>query len=191
VSQASLVGWRGETRANQSLICRWSLGQGLWDEFAPRPEELYQKTDAAYREVADQTRFSCGGCDGVTCCTIHLTLRTHAEKPYLKSGFNTLDAFTRREILDRCNDELKAGEGDRFSAAYRNAVCVLKIGGKCSMYRYRPMVRRLAGIPHFFLRPDGGIVQGAGCTRQRSDLQPVFPGLKIDRTPFFSRDGFN
>jgi Fe-S-cluster containining protein len=107
------------------------------------------------------------------------------EKLYLKSGFNTLDAVTQRDILARCDDVLKVRDDDPCSAAYRNAVCVLNIGGKCALYPYRPMICRLAGIPHFFLRPDGRIVEGDGCTRYRSDVQPVCPGLKIDRTPFY------
>lgn len=155
------------------------------DELIPRLEELYRRMDRAYVAIADSVGFSCKECDGERCCTVDLTLHTSVEKQYLKKGLKTLDLSRQREILARCDAMLAAKEEDPYGDAYRNAVCVLNFNGLCILYRYRPMICRVAGIPHSILKPDGKIISREGCSRYQTLIQPAHPELKMDRTEFY------
>ena len=76
-------------------------------------------------------------------------------------------------------DRDPSGEG------YRGLVCVLNEGGLCSLYEFRPMICRLAGIAHTFIRPDGRSISGAGCLIFERDVRPLYPTASIDRTPLY------
>jgi Fe-S-cluster containining protein len=157
------------------------------DELIPRLTELYKSIDLAYHEIADEIGFSCDGCDGVTCCTVDLTLHTFAEMLYLRRGFNALDMSLQLAILGRCRAMIKSKEDDPSSDAYRNAVCTLNFEGSCSLYEHRPMICRLAGIRHFIDRPDGSTMESCGCRRYEEEVFSLHPDLKIDRTAFYRR----
>ena len=155
------------------------------DELIPRLRELYQLMDAAYCSVAREVEFSCEGCDGVTCCTVDVTLHTFGEMLYLRRGFNALATPTRTIILGRCREMLEAKRDDPLGDAYRNAVCAVNFDGLCGLYEYRPMICRLAGIRHVIVRPDGSSSQGKGCLRYENEILPHHLGPKIDRTGFY------
>jgi hypothetical protein len=155
------------------------------DELIPRLEELYRKMDRAYAAIATEVGFSCKDCDGERCCTVDLTLHTTVEKQYLRKGFKNLDTSRQREILARCDSVLAAKDEDPLGDAYRDAVCVLNFDGLCILYPYRPMICRVAGIPHFILKPDGKTLSREGCSRYQTLIQPAHPDLKMDRTEFY------
>lgn len=155
------------------------------DELIPRLAELYERMDSAYREAADEIGFSCEGCDGVKCCTVDLILHTFVEMLYLRRGFNTRDTSRQLEILGRCRAIIKSKEDDPCGEAYRNAVCALNLDGLCSLYEYRPMICRLAGIRHFVARPDGTAMDSGGCRRYEQEILSLHPDLRIDRTFFY------
>lgn len=157
----------------------------LGDELIPRLEELYRRMDQAYAALAAEVGFSCKGCDGERCCTVDLTLHTSVEKHYLRKGFKNLNTSSQREILARCETMLAAKDEDPAGDAYRNAVCVLNFDGLCILYPYRPMICRVAGIPHSILRPDGKTLSREGCSRYQTRIQPAHPDLKMDRTEFY------
>ena len=155
------------------------------NEFIPRVERLYGEMDAAYGEVAARAGFSCEGCDGEKCCTVDLELHTYVEMHHLRSGFSRLGVSDQVEILARCETTLKARADDPLGDAYRNAVCVLNFDGLCRLYEYRPMICRLAGIPHFIEKPDGRTVTRGGCSRYETEIMPAHPDLRIDRTELY------
>ncbi|MBI4966422.1 MAG: hypothetical protein HY913_24290 [Desulfomonile tiedjei] len=157
------------------------------DELIPRLTGLYRLIDSAYGEAAEEMGFSCEGCDGVKCCTVDLTLHTFAEMLYLRRGFNALDTSRQLEILGRCLAMIKAKEDDPCGAVYRNGVCVLNFEGICSLYEFRPMICRLAGIRHFIGRPDGTTMESGGCARYEQEVIKQYPDLKIDRTSYYRK----
>ncbi len=157
------------------------------DELIPRLEELYYQMDDAYRGIADEIGFSCRGCDGVKCCTVDVTLHTFVEMFYLRRGFNSLDTSRQLEILGRSREIVKAKDEDPLGDSYRNAVCALNFEGMCSLYEHRPMICRLAGIPHFMKRPDGKSLESVGCTTYTHDILPKYPKIMLDRTEFYHR----
>lgn len=155
------------------------------DELIPRLCELYQLMDQAYAALASDTGFSCSGCDGVACCTVDVTLHTFAEMLYLRRGLRTLDEDRRDVVLQRSRAMVSAKRLDPLGDAYRQSVCALNFEGICSLYRYRPMICRLAGIPHFFVRPNGERRENAGCARFQREKSPSFPHVRLDRTVFY------
>jgi len=155
------------------------------DELMLPIEELYRRIDSSYGQAAEQVGFSCQRCDGEKCCTVDLTLHTCVETAYLRHGVELLVPHRRREVIQRSAVVLAAKEADPVGPAYRNAPCVLNVDGLCSIYDYRPMICRLAGIPHVFRRPDGSTLEAGGCPRYEAEILPAFPHLRIDRTPFY------
>jgi len=157
------------------------------DELILRLRELYADIDAAYRAFAREVGLSCEGCDGVACCTVDLTLHTFVEMLYLRRGFNTLDVSRQLEILGRCRAMVKAREDDPFGEAYRSAVCALNMDGQCVLYEFRPMICRLAGIPHVIARPDGSTVESGGCAQYEQEIREAESSLKLDRSSFYRK----
>jgi hypothetical protein len=167
---------------DQSLRDRSSLSQSA---MIIRLQDLYQRMDESYREAARQTGFSCDNCDGEACCTVDLRIYTFAEKLFLQHGLASLEAPLREEIRRRCREMLKAKEEDPLGAAYRNSVCALNFRGRCVLYQYRPMICRLAGIPHFITRPDGKTLERGGCIRYEKEFQPSNPDVRVNRSDLY------
>lgn len=155
------------------------------DELVHRLRDLYALMDHAYTAAAAEVRFSCRGCDGAACCTVDVPLYTFTEMHYLRRGFSFLDESRQRTILDRCRIMLEAKSANPAGDAYRGAACVLSFDGLCGLYEYRPMICRLAGIPHFFVRPDGSTRESGGCHRYELEALPLHPTMRLDRTHFY------
>ncbi|MBI5569253.1 MAG: hypothetical protein HY914_04840 [Desulfomonile tiedjei] len=155
------------------------------EELIPRLVELYHRMDDAYSAVAEKVGLTCEGCDGVKCCTVDLTLHTFMEMHYLRRGFDSLNDAAQLAILDRCRTILKAKQQDPWGEAYRESVCALNLHGSCILYAHRPMICRLAGLPHFFVRPDGSQKHSGGCTTFQNKIDTLHPELEIDRTDFY------
>lgn len=141
--------------------------------------------DEAYSKASKMTGFSCEGCDGIKCCTVDLIVHTFAEMLQLRRGLKVLDEARRLEIKTRARKILEAKATDPLGTEYREAVCALNFEGKCVLYEHRPMICRLAGIPHFINRPNESQITSGGCFRFENDKRPVFPDVVIDRTLFY------
>ncbi|MBI5250414.1 MAG: hypothetical protein HY912_13050 [Desulfomonile tiedjei] len=176
-------GEEGSGKKMRWKILEFSMFSG--DELIPRLSELYRTIDSTYGAAVHQVGFSCGGCDGVKCCTVDLTLHTFIEMLYLRRGFKTLESSIQLDILHRCRQIVKDKHDDPWGDAYRSAVCAVNFGGLCSLYEYRPMICRLAGVPHFFARPDGSTTQSEGCSRYETEIRSNHPELLMDRTQFY------
>jgi len=116
-----------------------------------------------------------------------VTLHTFAEMLFLRRGFNTLEISQQLVILGHARAIVKAKEDDPAGESYRNVVCAVNLDGLCSLYAYRPMICRLAGIRHVFTKPDGSHVESAGCLRFEHEIAPGHPDLKLDRLGFYRR----
>jgi len=155
------------------------------ENLVPRIRELYRKIDSAYAAAAEKIGLTCEGCNGVICCSVDLTLHTFIEISYVRFGFKMLEPSLQSEILTRSrwivDAKREAPHGDR----YRTAVCALNFAGACILYEYRPMICRLAGIPHVFTRPDGSEAQSGGCNKFEETFSGQNPEAKIDRSVFY------
>lgn len=156
------------------------------DDPSSRIAELFQGMDRAYCRVAAEVGLSCEGCDGIRCCTVDLRMFTSAEMDYLRAGLDRLEPHVRDAVQDRCRSMVESKLRDPDGEEYRNMVCVLNLDGRCALYDYRPMICRLAGLPHFAVRPDGSLLESGGCERFRVQIENLDPSLRIDRTGFYN-----
>lgn len=155
------------------------------EELIPRLIELYKRIDRMYVSVAEVIGLQCEGCDGVRCCTVDVTVHTAVEMLYLRRGFFQLDDFLREIVSERALAMVRAKEANPFGEKYRQSVCALNFEGRCLLYEFRPMICRLAGIPHWFVRPDGRRFEGGGCSRYEALGASLPADQNIDRTPFY------
>jgi hypothetical protein len=156
------------------------------DELLPRLIEIYRAIDSVYQAAAESGGFSCRGCDGAKCCAVDLTIHTFIESHYLKRGMESLEPSAQALVVERCRKMQEAKARDRYGPDYRDRVCVLNVSGRCSLYSFRPMICRLAGVAHHAMRPDGSMLTGPGCQRFETETALRFPDLKIDRTPYYN-----
>ncbi|MEI6134915.1 MAG: hypothetical protein WCP72_08060 [Desulfomonile sp.] len=155
-------------------------------DISARLKELYEQIDYIYRKAAVQSAFSCYGCDGAKCCTVDLIVHTFAEMLYMRRGLGALNRPTRLEIKKRSKQVVELKRLDSLGE-YRNAICAANFDGKCKIYDYRPMICRLAGIPHFIDKPNSTRVFGPGCDRFELNACDNISVEKIDRTPFYRK----
>ena len=67
----------------------------------------------------------------------------------------------------------------------RRRICPLNIDTMCILYRERPMICRLHGIPHVMRHPAKGMITGTGChIFEASHGQSS--GHPLDRTPIYT-----
>jgi len=143
---------------------------------------LYQKMDSAWNETAERYGFTCNGCSD-NCCETLFFHHTHLEKAYLRHGFKRLTLSRRKEVKKKARQVIqtltRAAEEDEPI----RIMCPVNEKGRCTLYRFRPMICRLHGIPHELKRPDGNRVKSPGCLAGA----PFFrtQNIPFDRTPFY------
>jgi hypothetical protein len=155
------------------------------ENLIPLVRELYRKIDSAYSAVANEIGLTCEDCNGIVCCTVDLTLHTFSEISYLRHGFKMLEPSLQSEILTKSRWIVDAKSEAPYGDRYRSAVCALNFAGACALYEFRPMICRLAGVPHMFMRPDGSQAQSGGCRKFEETIRGQHPEAKIDRSEFY------
>lgn len=142
---------------------------------------LFQAMDRAWDQAAGIYGFQCNGCED-NCCHSLFYHHTHVEKAFLLHGFRELDDQTRREILGQAKDWCAATFDRDQAAEFQKLPCPLLFADKCRLYRFRPMICRLHGIPHELHKPGYPPLKSPGCAAGNFDDTPYHP---FDRTPFY------
>ncbi len=144
---------------------------------------IYEAMDQRYKGVADYNGFNCNGCEG-NCCVTRFYHHTLLEYLYLLKGFNSLENEKQINIKYRalyvCKKTIDADE----KGVVVRLMCPLNFDGLCILYKYRPMICRLHGIPSELHRPGQKIIYSPGCdtfSKQCKEKDYV----KFDRTPFY------
>ncbi len=151
--------------------------------FAPL-SALYRAMDDAFGQTARQYGFICRGCED-NCCKSLFFHHTFVEKAYLIHGFFELSPPRKDAVVQKARgyaDQTFSGENGSHQPQSLGLMCPLNENGKCSLYTFRPMICRLHGLPHEFLRPDGRLIKGLGCAAGEFDKQAY---ISFDRTPFY------
>jgi len=144
---------------------------------------LFERMEKAYDAVADAYGFACAGCED-NCCLTRFYHHTLVEYLYLYQGYSKLPGEERarlQQAADRVNREMARADERGESA---RSMCPLNRDGRCTLYRYRPMICRLHGIPSEMQRPGGAPVRGPGCgdfDRQCGHRSYI----PFDRTPLY------
>ena len=152
-------------------------------EFLKELGVVFDIMDAQYDQVADQYGFECKGCED-NCCLTRFYHHTVLEYAYLKNGFDTLASNDKHKIIEKAKTVNQAYvEADNKRQSIR-VMCPLNTDGLCDLYRCRPMICRLHGIPNELQSPAGQKKIGPGCdafdTRCRTKAY-----IPFDRTPFY------
>ena len=143
---------------------------------------LYKKMDSAWNETAQKYGFTCNGCSD-NCCETLFFHHTHIEKAYLCQGFKSLTSTRRKEIKKKARQVIQTISTAKENKGPLRIMCPVNKKGRCTLYRFRPMICRLHGIPHEFKRPGGSIIRGQGCLAGESLFSTQ--NHPFDRTPFY------
>ncbi len=143
---------------------------------------LYQKMDAAWKESAQKYGFICNGCSD-NCCETLFFHHTHMEKAYLRHGIKSLTPSRRKEIKKKARQVIQAMAMAEEKKEFIRIMCPVNEKGRCTLYRFRPMICRLHGIPHELRRPGESIIKSPGCLAGEALFNAQ--NHPLDRTPFY------
>jgi Fe-S-cluster containining protein len=151
--------------------------------FFERLESICFSIDEKYNEAAGHYGFQCTGCDE-NCCMTHFYHHTHIEFFYIVKGLRTLSDGQKQDILTQAKIVCENTEKNNGKPEPPKLMCPLNIKGKCIVYRNRPMICRMHGIPHELKKPGAPVHYGKGCNlfMENNLHKGYFP---FDRTPFY------
>ncbi len=156
------------------------------DAFLPhqrRIEHLFGAMDRFFQETARRYGFACTGCED-SCCRTRFYHFTLVEYLFLHEGFLTLSPDLKNAFSDRALDYRRQMEAaDEAGTPFRN-FCPLNRQGLCALYRWRPMICRLHGLPNEVHMPGRLPLRGPGCPTFEKTLGQV-SYIPFDRTPFY------
>lgn len=141
---------------------------------------LYTAMDAAYAEAAGAAGFTCQGCED-NCCETEFHHHTLIEYLYIRTGFEALPVAARSSTLQAAASVRQYRQAAGEQPIRR--MCPLNADGLCQIYRFRPMICRLHGIPSTFHHPVRGPVHSPGCGAY--DSYGGGSEARLDRTPFY------
>lgn len=151
--------------------------------FFERLASIYVSIDEKYQEAANHYGFQCSGCDE-NCCMTHFYHHTHIEFFYIVKGFKTLSSGIKKDILSQATLVQERIEKDNSRTEPSRLMCPLNIKGKCVVYKHRPMICRMHGIPHELKKPGAPVHYGKGCKLfTENHINKDY--FSFDRTPFY------
>jgi Fe-S-cluster containining protein len=142
---------------------------------------LFNNMDKTWNKIAESYLFQCNGCED-NCCKSLFFHHTYIEKAYLLYGFNALDQNTKETIQERAQKYCKKTFSQAREIRSHKIYCPVNEKGLCLLYKFRPMICRLHGLPHEIDRPGSFPVRGPGCDAGMFNTKPY---IKFDRTPFY------
>jgi len=148
-------------------------------------ESLFHAMALAFEKAAAYYGFSCSGC-GDNCCKSLFYHHTIAEYLFLEAGLFRLPKEDRASIFTRARDYVAAMSEPAGRDKNPRPMCPLNVSGRCILYEYRPMICRLFGLPHEFIRPGGQKIFGPGCHRFEETCSDK-AYQPFDRTPYYRR----
>ncbi len=146
---------------------------------------LYEEMDRAWEKTASTYGFKCTGCSE-SCCETEFYHYTYIEKDYLLWGVNTLDHETIKLVLSRAEQVNKKRSIAEKQKKRIRVMCPLNENNLCMIYKFRPMICRLHGIPHELRKPGSQPLVSPGCDAGAA-LFNEKGYMKFDRTPFYSK----
>lgn len=152
--------------------------------FFERLAALYTRMDEAWERAAAHYGFVCRGCSE-NCCETEFYHHTHIERNYLISGMATLTPATITDVQTKAAAVCETRAAAEPTREPLRVMCPLNGDGLCRLYRFRPMICRLHGIPHELTRPGATPVQQPGC-RAGAHLFDSTTYHRFDRTPFYT-----
>ncbi|MCX8070411.1 MAG: hypothetical protein N2738_07905 [Thermodesulfovibrionales bacterium] len=152
------------------------------EQFIKRIGNIYEAIDSMYEMVKRHYQFSCDGCK-TNCCETRFYHYTISEGLFLMKGFNELNQSEQEGILKRA---------EQYEESYKNMtederlMCPLNIDGLCILYKYRPMICRLHGVPYEVQDITMSASFHGGCERFMSErANSDYTYMTFNRTIFY------
>ncbi len=152
--------------------------------FFERLKALYDRMDKTWESAAAHYGFVCRGCQE-NCCETEFYHHTHIERDYLISGLATLARPVVEDIQSRAVAVCATRATAEPTRPPLRVMCPLNSDGLCRLYRFRPMICRLHGIPHELTRPGAIPLRQPGC-KAGEHLFDRATYHRFDRTPFYT-----
>lgn len=144
---------------------------------------LFEDMDSAYQQIAGQYGFECAGCVD-NCCFSLFNHHTVGEYLLLKTGFQALEPAERQDIRQRAFRVCEVQARAEANGKPVKALCPLNRQGLCRLYRQRPMICRMHGIPNELRKPGQVPMTGPGCGEfEKKYGQKAV--ARFNRTPFY------
>lgn len=139
--------------------------------------------DTAWNKAARAYPFQCNGCED-SCCKSLFFHYTHIEKDYLLYGFSQLSLMKQQAVKKLAKTYCDTTFIRTGEIKSKNIMCPANEDGLCLLYKFRPMICRLHGIPHELNRPGSESICAPGCDAGNFSNKPYIP---FDRTPFYQQ----
>lgn len=152
--------------------------------FLKRLESLFAAMDKQYTATAARYGFVCKGCRD-NCCRTLFFHHSLLEYLYLLQGFSTLNKDTQNEIKKKAEKVCRQIAEDEKKGKTPRRMCPLNFDGLCILYKYRPMICRLHGLPHELTKPGHSTVYIPGCDDFDRQCNGK-PYMQFDRTLFYT-----
>jgi Fe-S-cluster containining protein len=152
-------------------------------DYFDRLQSIFGRMDLAYDKASGHYGFRCNGCED-NCCRTRFYHHTYLEYLFIRKGFEYLNPAERDAIQAGAEEVCRQSDlADKQGVPVR-LMCPLNKDGLCLLYRYRPMICRLHGIPHELRKPGQSVIHGPGCADfgNRCGDKPYY---QFDRTPFY------
>jgi Fe-S-cluster containining protein len=151
--------------------------------FFNRLEAIFTDMDNAYQKASSHYNFHCNGCDD-NCCMTHFFHHTHLEYFYILNGIDQIEPTLKTLLLKKAQDANQRAIAATQRGDNLRLMCPLNVDEMCMIYKYRPMICRMHGIPHE-LRPPGRQASfGPGCDNFQAQCGKK-QYVQFDRTPFY------
>lgn len=146
-------------------------------------DALYSEMDARYTDAARSYGFECRGCED-NCCRTRFHHHTLVEVLGLFAGYLKLPEDQRHHAARRARDYVQRPRADAHGRPLGEC-CPLNRDNRCLLYRERPMICRLHGVPHVLRHPVKGVLSGPGCHIFEGSGGRA-GGQRLDRTPLYT-----
>ena len=155
--------------------------------FLKQFQRLCEFMDEKYNDAARQHHFKCQGCPD-NCCMTHFYHHTFLEYFYLIDAYKSLPDQTKQTLFEKAKISVDHAASFDKNEHHKNEtrprrMCPANAGGRCVLYKNRPMICRLHGIPYEIKRGRPSI-KSPGCDdfdAQTSHDKKIF----FDRTPIY------
>lgn len=162
----------------------------LFSDMVEQLEEIYEKLEQLYGDVAGKIRFSCDGCPD-NCCDSYFQHHTYLEWAYLFVGVKALPEDTRKKVMDRAQEYIRKCDEAIRKNERPQIMCPLNEDGRCILYHHRLLVCRTHGVPATITRPDGQQMYFPGCFRCQELVKKKYmhesQAPRVERTPFLHK----
>ncbi|KJJ84703.1 hypothetical protein OMAG_001430 [Candidatus Omnitrophus magneticus] len=149
-------------------------------------EHIFSEIDKEYEYAQKHYGdFSCEGCQD-NCCTTVFYHHTLAEYFYLAEGLDQVDDKIMNVMVMRSEMYFNEVIKNPFNVESLRIMCPLNLNDKCCVYKNRPLICRIHGVPSILHTPRRETQKWNGCKRFEAQHKEPYDH-SIDRTKLFTQ----